>query len=588
MAEKVSTSIVHSSSCLLFSYLVLLILTIPAPVPVYEQQPEFYQPQPVAPQDAYLHSPVKDPAQMPLPQQYCQPGSGNHPSGYNAATPLHALGRGPTPVDCPICGVREMTRSEAESGNTNHGRIEVHQNHTEYPDHGADDDDSDPGRTSSVGEGVENCRAGDGVDRVLVVPPEVRIDRTYEKVVMRNPVKPKAAVHAGSRSLMRLTTKITMKLSQNVKAHWSSQGPGAGAEVHKWTLPYRAGRHARLLQDGTTLAYNGAHPDASRLFPMWSKYRGGVMMQVSPEGKILREYHDPMAHHDQHHLPDGKILYTTVEALTAEQAARVQGGTPETEAPGGIVYGGCIRLVEPWGGSTVSSSVDFASNGEGSAGAKLLWEWRAVDHLDTAVFAMHPDYPREHWALINSVSFDRGGNMVASMRNTSSVVGISRETGEVLWHLGQPIVNQQHCAHELPSGDLLILENGVFRLGVSVPHSRAVVVSRRNKVVWEYMDRSTGGIGLFTPFMGSAQQLGNGNIVVCEAAPGRVIEVTEGGEVLWEFVVPQLSDYRGVLGEEKLGEMEKMGFTYESNVIFRAYKYLSEEVSWLKGKESDC
>jgi hypothetical protein len=54
---------------------------------------------------------------MAIPQPYGQPGAG-HPSGYNAATPLHALGRGPTPVDCPICGVREMTRSEAESGST--------------------------------------------------------------------------------------------------------------------------------------------------------------------------------------------------------------------------------------------------------------------------------------------------------------------------------------------------------------------------------------------------------------------------------------------------------------------------------------
>lgn len=43
------------------------------------------------------------------------------PSGYNTATPLHALQRGTTPVDCPVCGQREMTRVEPRSGNTTHG-----------------------------------------------------------------------------------------------------------------------------------------------------------------------------------------------------------------------------------------------------------------------------------------------------------------------------------------------------------------------------------------------------------------------------------------------------------------------------------
>lgn len=38
---------------------------------------------------------------------------------------------------------------------------------------------------------------------------------TYENVVIRRPVKPTVAVHAGRRSLVRLTTRMTMKQSQN-------------------------------------------------------------------------------------------------------------------------------------------------------------------------------------------------------------------------------------------------------------------------------------------------------------------------------------------------------------------------------------
>ncbi|KAL3465570.1 hypothetical protein BJX64DRAFT_297233 [Aspergillus heterothallicus] len=356
----------------------------------------------------------------------------------------------------------------------------------------------------------------------------------------------------------------------------------SGEEVHKWTLPHRAGRHARILPNGT-LAYNAAHPHSPNLFPMWKKYCGGVMLQVDADGNTVRKYTDPHAHHDQNHLDDGTLLYTTLEPLTDEEAARVRGGIPGSEAPDGKVYADCIKLVDPWSTSSSSSSDDF--EGTGTGGAKLLWSWRAIDHHDLAAFAQHQDYPREHWPLINSVSLTAHGDIIASSRNTSSVFIISRATGQVVWHLTSPIVNQQHCAHEInrDTGDMLILDNGVFRPGLAVPFSRAIVVSRATKqILWEYKDATTGGLGFFTPFMGSAQKLsGTGNVLVAEAATGRIFEVTEGGDIVWEFVVPQVNDYSGVMGREELAEMEKIGFSYQSNAVFRAYKYTQEEVPWL-------
>ncbi|BCS24067.1 uncharacterized protein APUU_40511S [Aspergillus puulaauensis] len=361
-----------------------------------------------------------------------------------------------------------------------------------------------------------------------------------------------------------------------------------GEEVHKWTLPQRAGRHARILPNGN-LAYNAVHPDSPNLFPMWKKYCGGVMLEVNPKGEVIRKYTDPHAHHDQNHLDDGTLLYTTLEPLTADEAARVRGGIPGSEAPNGTMYADCIKLVNPWSVTNDSSSSDFNTAGTGTdkttGGAKLLWSWRAIDHLDLSKFAQHPDYPREHWPLINSVSLDANGDIIASSRNTSSVFVISRATGDVIWHLTAPIVNQQHCAHEISAetGDLLILDNGVFRPGLAVPFSRAIIVSRKTKqIIWEYKDRTTGGLGFFTPFMGSAQKLAGGNVLVAEAATGRIFEVSaDGKDVVWEFVVPEVNDYKGVMGEEDLKEMEKIGFSYQSNAVFRAYKYAPEEVGWL-------
>lgn len=84
-------------------------------------------------------------------------------------------------------------------------------------------------------------------------------------------------------------------------------------------------------------------------------------------------------------------------------------------------------------------------------------------------------------------------------------------------------------------------------------------------------------MAFYTPFMGGAQRLKNGNTFVTEAAFGRMFEVTKEGEMVWEYINPNLDTYKG-LGAP---ELEDMGFDYPANAIFRAYKYSPEEVPWL-------
>ena len=128
-------------------------------------------------------------------------------------------------------------------------------------------------------------------------------------------------------------------------------------------------------------------------------------MEVDSAGKVISEYRDPMAHHDQHHLDNGQLLYTTLEELTSEQAKTVSGGIPGSEAPNGHVYADCIKLVDP------------------RDSGKVLFHWRAIEHLDPEKFALHPHYAREHWPLINSVHLLQDGNILASLRSVSAVIG---------------------------------------------------------------------------------------------------------------------------------------------------------------------
>jgi hypothetical protein len=282
------------------------------------------------------------------------------------------------------------------------------------------------------------------------------------------------------------------------------------------------------------------------------------MMQVDPAGNVVSEHRDPMAHHDQHHLGNGEILYTTLEALTPEQAASIPGGIPESEAPDGKAYGDCIK------------HVDAAGN--------LLWSWKAIEHLDPTLFPLQPHYACEHWPLINSVYPLQDGNILVSLRSVSAVIIISRSTGSVIWHLDSTVVAQQHCASELPSGNILIFDNGTFRHRESATYSRVIEVSRSTKsIVWEYKDPHP--MTFFTPFMGGAQRLENGNTLITEAAFGRVFEVTSEGKMCWEWVNEEFADYKGL----DAGEIEGY-FDYPANALFRAYKYTSEQLPWLKQK----
>ncbi|KAJ5098738.1 LPS-induced tumor necrosis factor alpha factor [Penicillium argentinense] len=75
---------------------------------------------PGQPQPAH-HDPSQQqsPYYLNQPQLYYTPYG--PPSGYATAAPLHALQSAPAPVDCPSCGHREITRTEAVTGMTTHG-----------------------------------------------------------------------------------------------------------------------------------------------------------------------------------------------------------------------------------------------------------------------------------------------------------------------------------------------------------------------------------------------------------------------------------------------------------------------------------
>ncbi len=292
--------------------------------------------------------------------------------------------------------------------------------------------------------------------------------------------------------------------------------------------------------------------EGDELFPLWPHYRGGDLYELASDSSIVRAAKHPFHHHDAVVLDNGNLLLVTLEPLSPGLAGRVVGGHPGTEAPGGVIYGDCLCEMT-WEG-------------------EIVWHWSPADELGPEALPLDAAYGRAHWAVCNSVRETANGDLIVGYRSASTVLILDRQTRAVKWSLGPEVLAQQHDPHELDNGNILIFDNGSFRAGVTLPYSRVIEVDRASKqIVWEYVDNPLQSF--YSPYMGSAQRLPNGNTLITDASFGRIFEVMPRGDVVWEYVVPFFADdLPGAAPSSKSGEQ---------NAVFRAHRYDARAMPWL-------
>jgi len=206
---------------------------------------------------------------------------------------------------------------------------------------------------------------------------------------------------------------------------------------------------------------------------------------------------------------------------------------------------------------------------------RLVWEWRSWEHLDPATHPITLQDRRAEWTHANSVAETDDGNLVVSFRNISTVVMIERSTGQIVWELGSPPLAQQHAPLPLPTGNILIFDNGTHRRDHPATFSRVIEVDpRTSAIVWEYTDPAL--FEFFSPYVGNAQRLDNGNTLICEGCRGRIFEVTPSGEVVWEFVSPYFVEEQ-FFARSFQGAAEPRRPVL-NNWVFRAFRYTPEEI----------
>lgn len=157
----------------------------------------------------------------------------------------------------------------------------------------------------------------------------------------------------------------------------------------------------------------------------------------------------------------------------------------------------------------------------------VLFEWHSLDHVPLSEsFFKKPSSPGLTFDPyhLNSISIDRDGNLIVSMRNTWAVYKINHRSGAVMWTLGSNRSSFkmgtgtrtafQHDAIVQPDGTLTLFDDGA---GPPRVHSQsrgiriAIDTERRTaRLVKQYQHAP----GLSAIFEGSAQALAGGDLLL--------------------------------------------------------------------------
>jgi hypothetical protein len=269
------------------------------------------------------------------------------------------------------------------------------------------------------------------------------------------------------------------------------------------------------------------------------------LVELDWDSDRVWQYEDPYIHHDFHRLPSGN----TVMPVTVEMP----------EAAGRAVRGG----IRARGRQPSMLADDFIEVDREGKELRRVHLWQLFDPRRDPICPLER---REEWTHVNAVDVNADGDLLFSCRENSRV-GIINTKGELTWRFGAPVTSHQHHATFLRNGNIQIFDNGTHAIGFT--RSRVIEVDpKTDAIVWEYIAEPQQQF--FSSHISSAERLSGDNVLVCEGASGRVFEVTQRGEIVWEWISP----FEG----ERPGR--------RSRQLFRAHRYPVDHPA-LKDRELD-
>lgn len=307
-----------------------------------------------------------------------------------------------------------------------------------------------------------------------------------------------------------------------------------GAVVRDWKV--QGGRHCEHVEriDGPRLA-------------VVCESLGLVVLE--PDGSVARTVR-ARVHHDVAQTADGRLLVPI-----RDEPRFYRGRQVEFDALLEISPDGATRQV--WSGA------DAVEELRELHGETELDAW--VRPLDLARYA----YWRLRGRRIRSVQYYhlnsvevigenrrgedprfRPGNVLLGLRNANTAAILDASTWQPVWHWGEGELDLPHMPTLLPSGNLLVFDNGTRRRWTRVVEFDP----GEERIAWQYPESPRPGF--FSEWRGSNQRLPNGNTLICLSEQGHVVEVDPDGELVWEFWNPDIQ----AQGRKRIYRFERIPF----------------------------
>tara|TARA_B110000014_G_C20117922_1_gene591074 strand:+ start:254 stop:1420 length:1167 start_codon:yes stop_codon:yes gene_type:complete len=321
-----------------------------------------------------------------------------------------------------------------------------------------------------------------------------------------------------------------------------------GRFVHRWKFNNLLPRKVELLENGNLLVLgldpalvpqSPARDSEPEPFEQRIRRLGAncsLLVEVNWAGEVQWSHEELSFHHDFKRLANGHTIFPVWVELSKDLTDGVQGGVQlphEDQAP---MLGDDIVEIDTHGKEV-----------------RRVETWKLFDPVNDPICPLEG---RAEWTHVNSVDVNDTGDILFSSRNNSRVAVIDGD-GVMSWKFGSPNTSHQHHATWLRNGNIQIFDNGMHRR-LGMPTSRVIEVNPASEdVVWSYEGHPAAQF--FSGHISGAIRLQNGNTLICEGTSGRVFEITDKGEPVWEWWNP--------IFNPSTNNGELMGF------LFRAYRY---------------
>ena len=139
-------------------------------------------------------------------------------------------------------------------------------------------------------------------------------------------------------------------------------------------------------------------------------------------------------------------------------------------------------------------------------------------------------------ALADEYPLFEAGDLLVSLRNLHLVLVVDPESRDVKWHASAPFI-LQHDPDFLGRGWIGVFDNNrdFTRRGTMGGGSRIVALQPHTDSMEVRMPTPKSD-SFYTHSGGKWQRLDNGNMLLTEARPGRIVEVAPDGRTVWEWI----------------------------------------------------